>query len=396
MTAANNENESAAVLQPRINRRRLCYAIASSALGAWAFYKVNSISGPAFEPILKACTDPTIALGKTELMTDLLKKLNDAHFSTLPPSPWENHATSSLIVTADFAQKTGYHDYEPKVGLGIFKVFVCLITQFLLGLRETPTPAGLLTWSVVVLVSLPLNVAMTVGAGRRGVIGPARYPTILGLLSQILGVSVIIPLLYIPSYIYSRAEMGVPVSNFRILCGACFALPVVILSVLVFYAPTTSYLWTISAGILGGPILAMMSLLLWFDKSSSIDATPSNISKSARGVRWAYYLMEMVSFIIWLRLVGIVHQTYGLFSFADIWRDVWIDAGPFVAFMTVDAGVLYLGAILYIAYHNEWKAMITICITLFVGPGAACCRALVELEDESATSYTRYGVEKKK
>ena len=246
------------------------------------------------------------------------------------------------------------------------------------------------------LVSLPLNVAMTVGAGRRGVIGPARYPTILGLLSQILGVSVIIPLVYIPSYIYSRAEMGTPVSNFRIQCGTCFALPIVILSALVFYVPTTGYLWTVSAGILGGPILAMMSLLLWFDKSSSIDATPSNISKSARGVRWAYSLMEMVSFIIWLGLVGIIYKSYGLFSFADIWHDVWIDAGPFVAFMTVDAGVLYLGALLYISYHNGWKAMMAICLTPFVGPGAACSRALVELEDEAATSYSRYVVQKKK
>jgi hypothetical protein len=72
--------KAAPFLQPRMNRRRLCYAIASSALGAWAFYKVNSISGPAFEPILKACTDPTIALGEIEerlecVMNDLLKKM---------------------------------------------------------------------------------------------------------------------------------------------------------------------------------------------------------------------------------------------------------------------------------------------------------------------------------
>ncbi|KAL3762270.1 hypothetical protein ACHAWU_000917 [Discostella pseudostelligera] len=344
--------------QTRLRRRRLCYAIASSALGAWAFYKVNSISGPAFEPILKACTDPTISL-------------------------------------ADFAKKTGYHVYEPKVGLGIFKVFVCLITQFLLGLRETPTPAGLLTWWGVVLVSLPLNVAMTVGAGRRGAIGPVRYPTILGLLSQILGVSVIIPLVYVPSYIYSRTEMGVPVSNFRILCGACFALPIVGLSAVIFSSSTTSYLWTISAGILGGPILAMMSLSLWFDKSSCIDANPSNIAKSARGIRWAYSLMEMISFVIWLGLVGVMHQTHGLFSVADIWRDIWVEASPFVAFMTVDTGVLYLGALLFIAYHDEWKTVTAICLTPFVGPGAACCRALAELEDEAATAYTRNVVGKK-
>ena len=55
---------SGTMLQQRIKRRRLCYAIVSSALGAWAFYKVNSISGPAFKPIIEACTDQTIALGE--------------------------------------------------------------------------------------------------------------------------------------------------------------------------------------------------------------------------------------------------------------------------------------------------------------------------------------------
>lgn len=312
-----------------------------------------------------------------------------------PPYPMSTIMTPNHRHTADFVQKTGYHVYEPKVGLGIFKVLVCLITQFLLELRETPSPAGFLTWSVVILVSLPLNVAMTVGAGRRGAIGPVRYPTILGLLSQIFGVSVIFPLVYVPSYIYSRTEMGAPVSNFRILCGTCFALPIVILSVVVFYSPTTSYLWTISAGILGGPILAMMSLLLWFDNSSRMDANPSNISKSVRGIRLAYSVMEMVSFIIWLGLVVVIHRTYGLFSLANIWRDIWVEAGPCVAFMTVDAGVLYLGALLYIAYHDEWKAALAIFLTPLVGPGAACCRALVDLEGDAAVSYSRFALEKK-
>lgn len=275
-------------------------------------------------------------------------------------------------------------------------MLVCLITQFLLELRETPTLAGLFTWSLVVLASLPLNVAMTVGAGRRGAVGPVRYPTILGLLFQLLGVSVIFPLVYVPSYIYSRTEMGVPVSNFRILCGVWFALPIVVLSAMVFYTPTTDYLWTVSAGILGGPILAMMSLILWNDKSSHIEANPSNISKSASSIRWAYSLMEMVTFIIWMGLVGIMYWTYGLFSFADIWRDIWVNAGPCVAFMTVDAGVLYLGKLLFIAYHNEWKAVMAICLTPFIGPGAACCRVLAELEDEAAVAFCRQVVVEKK
>jgi hypothetical protein len=68
-TASAAASESDTTTQTRIRRRRQCYAITSAALGAWAFYKVNSISGPAFEPILKACTDPTIALGENSAVT---------------------------------------------------------------------------------------------------------------------------------------------------------------------------------------------------------------------------------------------------------------------------------------------------------------------------------------
>jgi len=57
--------------------------------------------------------------------------------------------------------------------------------------------------------------------------------------------------------------------------------------------------------------------------------------------------------------------------------------------------VLYLGALLYIAYHDEWKAVMTIVLTPFVGPGAACCRALVDLEGDAAISYSRFAAEKK-
>lgn len=132
-----------------ISARQFFFASASFLLGVWAFIKVNSISGPAFEPIVAACTNPDIS-------------------------------------TEDFATKTGYHYYEPKLGLGAFNVLVCLITQFLLELRETP-PAGFLVWGGVICVSLPITIANTVVPGRKGTRGPVNYPTVFGLLVQLLG-----------------------------------------------------------------------------------------------------------------------------------------------------------------------------------------------------------------
>jgi len=329
----------------KIQTRQVCYAIVSFCLGAWAFYKVNIISGPFFEPIIAACQNPDISVD-------------------------------------DFAQKTGYHSYEPKLGLGAFNILVCLITQFLLELRETH-PAGVLTWGGVIVVSLPLALFNIICAGRRGGKGPVRYPTVFGLLFQLLGISVIYPMLYNPSYIFSGVRFGVPATNFRTIVATGLSLPGIVLTFLVFYAPTESYLWTCSAGILGGPILAMMGLIIWTDKSSSMEGSTQNIMKSSSMIHNAYSLLAIVAFIFWWCLMAIAFQTYG-FEIDLLWRDIWVEAGPSVAFMTVDTGVLFLGTLLLIAYESEWKAIKAFALAPLVGPGAATCLVLMELELEGA------------
>jgi hypothetical protein len=339
-----------------IHTRDICYAIVSISLGSWAFVKVNSISGPAFEPILAACTNPEISV-------------------------------------SDFSQKTGYHAYEPLLGLGVFNFLVCLITQFLLELRTT-YPSGLLTWGGVVVVSLPLVLLQTLSAGRMGARGPVRFPTAIGLLSQLLGISVVFPLIYNPSYIYSLGGPGVPVTGFRIWGGALMASPIIVLSFLVFFASTESYVWTASAGVLGGPLLAMMGLALWTDESIAVEASPENISRSSGSVQRAYSVLALVSFVLWSFLVSVAYQSYG-FRFNELWRDVWTEAGPSVAFMTIDTSVLYLGALLNIGYQCEWQAIKAIVITPFVGPGAACCMALKDVEKVAATALMFAADEKK-
>eukprot|EP00579_Thalassiosira_antarctica_P004452 CAMPEP_0201882974 /NCGR_PEP_ID=MMETSP0902-20130614/15070_1 /ASSEMBLY_ACC=CAM_ASM_000551 /TAXON_ID=420261 /ORGANISM="Thalassiosira antarctica, Strain CCMP982" /LENGTH=353 /DNA_ID=CAMNT_0048411667 /DNA_START=32 /DNA_END=1093 /DNA_ORIENTATION=+ len=330
-----------------IQRRPVCYAIASFCLGAWAFYEVNTISGPYFEPILAACNNPDISAD-------------------------------------NFAQKTGYHSYEPKLGLGAFNVLVCLITQFLLELRTT-YPAGILTWGGVVVVSLPLAVSNMVAAGRKGAIGPVRYPTIFGLLFQLFGISVIFPMLYNPSYIFSGSKRGVPTTSLRVIAATLMALPGVILTFLVFYVPTESYIWTCAAGILGGPILVLVSLTMWTDKSSSLESSTRNITKSSDAIQKAYSLLAIVCFVFWSCLMTIAFQSYG-FALDLLWRDIWVEAGPSVAFMTIDTGVLYLGALLLIAYESEWKAIKAVLVTPIVGPGTALCLVLKELEFEATTA----------
>ena len=162
-------------------------------------------------------------------------------------------------------------------------------------------------------------------------------------------------------------------------------MPGVILTYLVFSQPTDSYIWTVSAGILGGPIMVMLSLLLLFDKSSSLEPTFENIKKSANLVQNALSAVAVMSFVFWLCLVAGAYDAYG-FAFVALWSDIWTDAGPSVAFMTIDAGVLFLGMLLFIAYQSESKAFKTVVLTPIVGPGAACCMTFKELEHDAASA----------
>lgn len=344
-----NEIKTQVKMEPAISRK-IAYALPSFLLGLWAFTKVNEVSGPFFEPIIAACTNPDI----------------DA---------------------TDFASKTGYHTYEPKVGLGVFNVLVCLITQFVLELRETH-PAGILVWGGVILVSLPVCVLACLEAGRAGVRGPVRYPVAMGLLYQLFGVSIIFPMIWVPSYIFGRGKRGGPLSTFRIFTSAVLGLPGVVLTSVVFLASSDSYLWTVSAGILGGPIVALSGLVLWKDVSLSLSPTAQNVKTTIRAVKNAYRLLMLVSFVGWVCLVAIAYQSYGT-SVGDIWKDIWVDANASVAFMTIDTGVFYLALLIFVAYHSEVKAMKMLLVTPILGPGAAGCLVLRELEVETMTKYSK-------
>jgi len=235
------------------------------------------------------------------------------------------------------------------------------------------------------MVACPLTLLNLVAAGRKGAKGPVRYPTIFGLLFQLFGVSVIYPMLWVPSYIISSKEskLGVPTTNLRIIYATILTLPGIILTFLVFSADTDSRVWSISAAILGGPIIAMSGLALWFDKSSSLVATIPNMTKSSDSIQKAYSLLSWLSFAMWACMVAIAYQTYA--SFGDMWSAIWVNAGPSVAFMTIDTIVLYLGMLIFIAYHSEKKALKALLLTPLLGPGSACSKAIKELERGATT-----------
>ena len=103
--------------------------------------------------------------------------------------------------------------------------------------------------------------------------------------------------------------------------------------------------------------------------------------------------MAIVGFVFWYSLVYIGYQAYGL-ALDSFWRDIWTEAGPSVAFMTIDTGVLYIGILVFLAYQSEKKALKAAALTPLVGPATAVCLVLKELEQEAATALL--SVDKKK
>jgi hypothetical protein len=326
-------------------QRKIAYALTSFLVGVWAFIEVNSISGPAFEPILASCTN-------------------------------------SEIAPEDFASATGYHEYDTRVGLGAFNVLVCLITQFLLELRETH-PAGLLVWMGVVVVSLPISGFSIESSGRKGAKGPILYPVTLGLLYQCFGISVMFPMVWVPAFVFGEGQRGAPLTSFRIVVATVISLPIILLTAFVFLAPTDSQLWTSSAGMLGGPVLAMSSLVLMKDVSPELVATNETAKATSTAVKNMYKLFCVIGLVDWCVMVAIAYQAYGT-SLGDLWDDIWVSANASVKFMTIDSGVLYLAVLLFLGYRcGESKAAKALFLTPVLGPATACCLVLIEEQNEA-------------
>ncbi len=336
-----------------VSLKQAGFALTSFLLGVWAFYKVNSVSGPAFEPIIAACSNP-----------DYKDNMDE------------------------FVSKTGYHAYEPMVGLKVFELLVCLITQFLLELRET-YPVGMLTWGGVILAAQPVCVMGVVEGGRKGAWGFIRYNVLFGLLGQLFGISVIAPLLWVPGYILGRGNG--PISNARAAACVPLTIPATLLTVAAFSLDTESYGWMVSAGMLGGPIVAMFPAVLWTDKPPTT-VTKEDIQGSISSVQKAYTTVTILGTIAWVIAIYFVYDTYGSAgSFSAVmiklWSEAWVNAGPSVAFMTIDTIVLYIAVLLAIAYQSIEKATKAIVLTPFMGPAAASL-VLKELE------VTRYDIVK--
>ena len=103
------------------------------------------------------------------------------------------------------------------------------------------TPAGLIIWTITILIWLPLGVFMWIESYRVDGVGLVKYPTLLYVSSQLSSGglffrSYVIPLFYIPAWILGRGGRNPTINNklTTSLVLPIMVLPTIILSLLVF------------------------------------------------------------------------------------------------------------------------------------------------------------------
>ena len=341
----------------------ICAAI-SFAAGAGAFYMTQAVTKETFDPIVTACM-----------------------------------SASSYSSMEEFVNATGYHAYDENAGLIVLNPLVCLLTQFLFQLTEQE-PIGPMVWYCTLLILMPMSVLITIEAGRQHNRGFILYPTLFSFLIVILGASVIFPALWVPAYCIwnntttTNAGQRGFVSITRARLAFPMTLPFVMFSILVFHWDTHTDLWKFSAGMLVGPVLASMPLLLW-GLGPPLGMSKEEQVISTETCAFAYAFAGILGLIGWFYLGYTYAIKYGT-DYEPFLNELWQDANPSVKFMVVDTVVLWIGMMLLIASKSLASFIEALLFTPFFGPGAACALALASNEMDHAPRLIPIEQQKKK
>jgi hypothetical protein len=284
-----------------------------------------------------------------------------------------------------------YVDYEPRLG----GHFACVLSQFLHRL-VVERPAGAASWLVLWSLGGPALVLMSTEAARKGARGPfLRYPALVVLLGLYVGLSVAFAAVWVPSRIWGQPlashEASMPASLLSRAYWSRFTVaPVLVLTLLVFALSPSSRAWTVAAGLLGGPALALVPVpLRLLDRnkktpvSTNQDGPDDDDGDDARSALVGSYVVSgLIAFVIWILAVAAVLVAYEVGNARRVLGALWTDASGPVRFMAVDVLVLYAGLLAYLGYLRTSAAVDAVVQTAFLGPGAAVAATLAALELE--------------
>ena len=112
-----------------------------------------------------------------------------------------------------------------------------------------------------------------------------------------------------------------------------------------------------------------------FDEFPSAGAlVAKQAAAGAKALGHAYALAGVLAFMGYAANFYLASLSYASLGAAR--TALWAEATPAVAFMTIDAGVLFLGLLLHLASTAPAEAVAALAASLLLGPGAACALLL--------------------
>jgi len=384
--------------------RQLLLAAMSFAVGIAALWHTQlHVIGPAMKPVVEACLAeaPSLPVPVAKLFVVGMQQVGATTASGEEGTVVEDEqrASDGGDAESESSQEEAavvlLHPYEPALG----GPMSCIMTQFFYELQQR-YPSGLLSWLSFLTLLLPAQILVVAHAGKLssksgGGGGFVRWPSLILLLGQFVGLSVVFALLWVPSYVLfadtSTKKGCVSLKRSRY----CFLqlLTSLVLTARVFTLDPTEHAWSVSAALLGGPLLAFAPAVgLWDDAASSAKKTASSGSKfdgrGMYGVVKAYSIAGVVSFCGYAGIVFLAFSKYGL-EYQTLLSDLW-GSNYAVTFMMIDAAVLFGGLFLYLMYaSSKWTQLLEIVVmTPVFGPGAACSMILAQLEMEQGAQQS--------
>jgi len=279
-------------------------------------------------------------------------------------------------------EEVGLHAYEPMLG----GPFTCLLTQFMYALATKP--AGILVWGLIATLLFPVTLLMYGEAGRYGAKGLVRWPILVLFLGQLLGISTTFPAMWLPAAF--RGQGTGATSKGRVWMAMFLVVPITLVEIYIFFGNPATRSWTLCAGLLTGPGIPFLGILLW--------PFPAPGSEKSEGAVQAIKLLKgAYRFFMLPSAAGyyfLVYRAYMIFDTPkELLESLWgPKADASVMFMTVDSVVLALALILYLIMNCSClDVFFTLVASPFIGPAAAICAALGQREAKRVAQWSGEG-----
>mmetsp|Transcript_15672 Transcript_15672/g.31217 ORF Transcript_15672/g.31217 Transcript_15672/m.31217 type:complete len:344 (+) Transcript_15672:150-1181(+) len=303
------------------------------------------------------------------------------YVNTHPSNAWLDSIMKACKEPPSDKNSAITHAFAPFLGGS----FVCVITQILHA--ATASPAGAFCYLTIMSLYVPTFVFTSIESGRNPVDGSekhkARAPVVVWAAGQLLGYGVAIPCMFISSYFWGGVLPDIP-STFdtrRAPVAVILAIPIVALAVLLCSISADSLLWTLAAGVVGGPTLALFGIVLVpLQRFEGGDASSCHRSAGAAYAASSFITLAMYAYGSFQLVTS--YESIG-FALSAMWGP---KAQPATSFMAVNTFCMAAGMALLVAVRGKvsnggWKeGLMTVGLAPIVGPGAAVSIALMTQE----------------